>query len=68
MKDALMILLLHTGEPLQFEVPLEVCLAQHRRWRYVDAIGGSITATREGVKLYVREIRCEERNEGPPAA
>ncbi len=65
---AILVLLLHVGEPLRFEVPWTICLAEFRRWRYVDATGGRIVAfdTDRGAKVYVREVRCELSNETGP--
>lgn len=64
MTEAVLILLLHVGEPIREIVPWPVCLHVHRAWRYADATGQRYVAmdTVTGDTSYVREVRCEDRN------
>lgn len=64
MEFAILVYVLRFGEPVRHEVPWAFCVEQYRQWRYLDATGArvSIMDTMTGAKAFVREVRCEDRN------
>lgn len=65
----LIVIVLVNGAEIRETVPIEACLAVHRKWRTADALGRRTIAHDKLTKTNHRvvEIRCEdgERQEVP---